>query len=367
MKLSKFSVIKLKIPFKMGFKHSSAERRATQSILVVAESKEGLRGVGEGCPREYVTHETVETAIAFFETHREQLIDKIHSLETLKHWLQEHELLIDQNPAAWCAIELALLDLLAKENNHSLEKLLGLPELKDAFQYSAVIGDAPTDQFIDQANQYLAMGFRDFKIKISGEVSRDRERIAYLQNKSADTLYIRVDANNLWQNSREAIVYFNQLDTPLVAIEEPLYALQFDQLAEVAKAIKTPIILDESFLNKSHFAPIRLQTSAFIINIRISKMGGLLRSLEISGQADTPIIIGAQVGETSILTRAALTVANTHNPMAQEGAFGTYLLKYDLVHHPLMFQAQGLLSPRAFLTPDEHGLQLAYHIDRFTK
>ena len=77
-------------------------------------------------------------------------------------------------------------------------------------------------------------------------------------------------------------------------------------------------------------------------------MGGILRSLSIAEkakQAGIPVIIGAQVGETSILTRAALTIANVYrdNLLAQEGAFGTRLLERDLIEPPLMFGKGGIL------------------------
>jgi hypothetical protein len=78
-------------------------------------------------------------------------------------------------------------------------------------------------------------------------------------------------------------------------------------------------------------------------------MGGLLRSLAVAQRAKEvgiPIIIGAQVGETSILTRVALTVANRYRDilLAQEGAFGTLLLERDLCEPPLMFGAAGRLD-----------------------
>jgi len=142
MTLTELSLIKLKIPFKVSFKHSSADRNVTQSILVGAKSASGNIGLGEGCPREYVTLETVESAIVFFENHRKSLINKVDSLQSLKDWMEEHEQIIDRNPAAWCAIELALLDLLAKDNKQSIERLLGLRELDGTFQYTAVLGDA---------------------------------------------------------------------------------------------------------------------------------------------------------------------------------------------------------------------------------
>ena len=52
MKLESLSIHPLTIPFRVRFKHSSAERTVTQSLLVVACTKNGTLGLGEGCPRE---------------------------------------------------------------------------------------------------------------------------------------------------------------------------------------------------------------------------------------------------------------------------------------------------------------------------
>ena len=78
-------------------------------------------------------------------------------------------------------------------------------------------------------------------------------------------------------------------------------------------------------------------------------MGGIFRSLAIAERArelGTKLIIGAQVGETSLLTRAALAIANNHQDhvIAQEGAFGTHLLKWDLCDPPIMFSRGGALK-----------------------
>ena len=72
------------------------------------------------------------------------------------------------------------------------------------------------------------------------------------------------------------------------------------------------------------------------------------------------IIVGAQVGETSILTRAALAVANVCRDyhVASEGAFGTYLLKRDLTSRSLMFGPGGELVSDAVLDPARPGLGL---------
>ena len=58
------------------------------------------------------------------------------------------------------------------------------------------------------------------------------------------------------------------------------------------------------------------------------------------------IIIGAHVGETSVLTRASLTLARAAGTalVAQEGAFGTHLLTRDVADPPLMFGAGGVID-----------------------
>jgi hypothetical protein len=78
-------------------------------------------------------------------------------------------------------------------------------------------------------------------------------------------------------------------------------------------------------------------------------MGGLLRSLDVvrtARDAGLKVIVGAHVGETGLLSRAALTVANSARDIliGQEGAFGTHLLRYDLVEPPIMFGSAGILD-----------------------
>jgi len=93
-------------------------------------------------------------------------------------------------------------------------------------------------------------------------------------------------------------------------------------------------------------------------------MGGLLRSLTFLNDArgyGMQVIVGAHVGETSLLTRAALTVANSASDIlvAQEGAFGTHLLANDVIDSPLMFGRGGLLDVAQQKIINDHGFGLA--------
>jgi L-alanine-DL-glutamate epimerase-like enolase superfamily enzyme len=338
----------LRIPFRVSFRHASAERSETSSLWIEATSANGIVGYGESCPRDYVTGETIETARKVFDSCRPQWLGQPVTLEFVRRWVDEHWAEVDTNPAAWCAIELALLDLVARESHRTVEQLVSLPPLPETFQYTAVVGDAGSSAFRGLVEQYRQRGFTDFKVKLSGDLSRDRGKVDVFRPWPPDSFRLRVDANNLWPTADEAIAFLQALDYPVFAVEEPIRANRYSDLARIGEALATHIVLDESVLRAEQLTMLPVLSSGWLVNVRVSKMGGLLRSLDVidaARQSGVGVIVGAQVGETSLLTRAALTVAHAAGDLlvAQEGAFGTLLLQRDICDPPIMFGASGRL------------------------
>ena len=163
---------------------------------------------------------------------------------------------------------------------------------------------------------------------------------------------MRVDANNLWPEVADAAAFLGGLETRLFAVEEPLApAGRSGDLARLADLLNTPIIVDESVTTAAAAAALPPPAARWIVNLRVSKMGGIRRSLAVvdaARAAGLGVIVGAQVGETSRLTRAGLTVAHAAGAslVAQEGAFGTLLLTHDVCDPPLMFGPGGRLDVR---------------------
>jgi L-Ala-D/L-Glu epimerase len=363
MVIERLTLTPLEIPFRTGFKHHSAERKSTQAVIASAHSRSGSWGLGEGCPREYVTGENVATCLAFFSAHREEWMG-FSGLADLIQWTENRAALIDANPAAWCAVELALLGVFAKDAALSVEALLGLPELQGDFAYTAVLGDGPIDTFRAQLQRYLGLGMRDFKVKLSGDLAADAAKVTAIQAANAGERF-RLDGNNLWSETSEAVAFLQSLPALPFALEEPLRPFDFSGMTEIVACLPVKIILDESVLRFEHLSAIPKSDARFIVNLRVSKMGGLIRSLGLAREArrlGLPLIIGAQVGETSLLTRCALSVANAFSDivLAREGAFGTLLLERDIVAKPLVFGKQGILRPGDFLQLEACGFQMAY-------
>ena len=349
MKIAKLTLQPLRIPFRVAFRHASAVRDVTQSFLVVAGSEAGNIGYGEGCPRQYVTGETDTSVVRFFEDKSRELMEQVRDLPSLLEWGKTHEQEINQNPAAWCALEMAILDLLGRDCQQPVEALLGLPPLAGPFVYSAVLGAAEGKQFSATLEKYQRIGMQDFKIKLSGDMEQDRESVAILRAAGVLPVQVRADANNLWNDWAIASDYLGSLEFPFKAVEEPLKPGQFADLARLADALSTRIVLDESVTRAEHLHCLTGDAARWIVNIRVSKMGGLVRSLQVlqaCRQMGLAIVVGAQVGETSLLTRAALVVAQTARDilLAQEGAYGTFLLQTDVAEPVLMFGNKGELD-----------------------
>ena len=345
------------IPFRAAFRHASATRRVAENVIVRIEDDDGLVGLGEGCPRHYVTGETVASAIEFLQRRAPGLATEIDSVAELAAWIAGDDE-IDANPSAACAIELALLDLLARRAGLPVERVLGLEPLAKSPHASAVYGDSPTPVFAMQAFLFAWRGLRDAKLKLSGDPRRDRWRSKLLARRGP----LRLDANNLWPDAASAISHLAPLAGSAWAAEEPVKVRDFAGMSAISRETGLTIILDESFL-KARDLDALPEDGKFAVNVRVSKHGGLIRTLHAIRAARArglKVIVGAQVGETSILARAGLVAVSAAVEAlgGYEGGYGTHLLARDLTVPSLTIGNCGAFHGEAWAATSRPGLGL---------
>jgi L-Ala-D/L-Glu epimerase / N-acetyl-D-glutamate racemase len=330
--------------FRMGFAHGSATRTETENVVCIAE-RDGLTGYGEGCPRSYVTGETVASAARFLDEHGEDLAADVDDLSGLRAWIDAHRQVIDANPAGFAAIEIALIDLFAKSAGLGLEALLGLPR-PGPVTVSSVFGVSGRGAAMAIGAGYRMFGMTDAKVKLSRDAGADRARLAIIRRMLGPGARLRGDANNLFETADECIAHLDAANAGFWAVEEPLAAGDFDGMRQVAAGTSTQIILDESATQPGDLGQV--EGSGWIVNLRVSKLGGLLRSLDmlrIARERDLGVILGCHVGETGILTRAALTLASAcaDDLIAAECGYGGYLLSRDLTRPRIRFGSGGTI------------------------
>ncbi len=334
-----FELRALDLPFKKPFKHAAAERHSSYSLLLRCVTDSGAWGFGECLPRQYVTGETRDGT---FNLLAEQILPRLvgrnfASLEEVKAFLAAcdgkapSDWVDPQVPhtAAWAAVDLALLDALGKA--HDTPVRMG-PQLSipAGFRYSVVSSASRGVKAWRSFMLYRLMGFRAAKLKIESGSAVETARLA---RKIMGRCDLRVDANMAW-DVPQAIANMRRLSQyDIHAFEQPLPADDIEGLATLVRETGLGVMVDESLNDAASLETLIERRACTAINARISKCGGLVatynrcrRALE----AGLTVQVGAQVGETSLLSAAQLIlIAAVGNVTYGEGCFGHYLLKED--------------------------------------
>lgn len=203
------------------------------------------------------------------------------------------------NPFAKAGLEMALFDILGKSLDTPLFQLLGGllrgPEIPLRFPVMPVGPELSADV----ARRMVAEGFRTIKLKVGHDpFPHDLERVRRVREAVGPDIRITVDANGGWSEN-EAVSAAPQLEELGVAfIEQPVHRLDLEGLARVRRAVRLPIMADESvFTVEDALRCIRLE-AADIISIYPGKNGGLLNAraiAELASAAGVQCAIGSNL------------------------------------------------------------------------
>jgi L-alanine-DL-glutamate epimerase-like enolase superfamily enzyme/pyrroloquinoline quinone (PQQ) biosynthesis protein C len=348
-RIESVTIYQLRIPFHQAFSHALHSREESDAVIVKVKDSDGRSGFGESVPRSYVTGETTDTMIARIRDHlapkilRENFAPGWETMEYLRSALPDWTrnvngvgTVVAWN-AAFCAVELALLDWSLRADACALGDLL--PPARYEVVYSGVISaDAPADAAV-LAKRMARLGLRQIKVKVG--THDDFARLEAVRKAVGNGVQLRADANGAW-SADEAIAQLQNLAKfKLAAIEQPVRADDVAGMKRVRDESGVPVMADESLVTMGQTRRLIDLGACDFFNIRLSKNGGIAGSLAIAGlaqKAGIKIQIGAQVGETGILSAAGRTFA-AHLPVLKfaEGSFGTWLLAEDVTFENVAF------------------------------
>ena len=352
-RIESITIYQLRIPFHQSFRHALQSREESDAVIVKVTDEEGRSGFGESLPRSYVTGETTDSMVARV---REQFAPAIFAetfapgWETLEYlqaalptWtnVDKKGLEVVAWNAAFCAVELALLDWSLRADHCALADLL--PPARAEVVYSGVISaDEPADAAA-LAKRMARLGLRHIKVKVG--TGDDIARLEAIRKAAGPGVDLRADANGAW-TATEAIANLRQLARfELQAIEQPVAAGDLAGMKQVRDQGGIPVMADEALVTLDQARRLIELKAADYFNIRLSKCGGIAGSLAIARlahEAEIKIQVGAQVGETGILSAAGRAFA-AHLPALAfaEGSFGTWLLTEDVIFENIAFGIGG--------------------------
>lgn len=265
--------------------------------VFVKYTRNGVVGIGEAAPNirynetPESTIEVIQKAIPVVEK-----FDPWHFVD-LGYAIRE---LAEEQTAAKCAIDIAIMDWVGKSLKIPLYKFLGLDKNKAPITTFSIGIDTPEvmQQKIREAAQYPIL-----KIK----VGRDNDEEIMRAVREVTDKPLRVDANEGWKNKEEAlekILWLEKLGVEF--IEQPMPAAMLEETRWLRERVHIPIIADEA-VKKAADIPTLAQAYDGI-NIKLMKSGGIqeaLRMIWMARSLGMKIMLGCMIESSCAIAAAA--------------------------------------------------------------
>jgi L-alanine-DL-glutamate epimerase-like enolase superfamily enzyme len=359
MRVVELQAFHVRIPLRKPFRHASYTRTSTDNVLVRCALEDGTVGFGEGVPREYVTGETIDSAMVLLKDSdlRSQLepVGDFPAAAALAERLQLKPIPGDdrrcQGNGARCATEMALLDAYGRHFGQPLSAVVGLLapdllEVKPWVRYSGAITTGSLGFKIRLAALSMWLyRFQQIKVKVGIAGHDDVARLHSIRKRAGSKMDIRIDANEAW-SSRDAVQRILELKPfGISAVEQPVPHEEVACLAEVRQQTALPIMLDESLCGQVDAQRVADGGLCDLFNIRLSKCGGFIPSLRLAQFARSRGLgyqLGCQIGETALLSAAGRHFAsNVRDLRYVEGSYDRHLVREALGTRNLTFRWGG--------------------------
>jgi muconate cycloisomerase len=348
----------VRVPLRRPVKHASHARTETDNVVVRCALSDGKVGWGEGVPRDYVTGETVDSAVDLLT--RSDLPGQLRPCSNFEEVVRLADRLTlapvpgddrkCRGNAARCAVELAVLDAFGRafgEPLMNVSKVLA-PDLyqpRERVQYSGVILSAKGWKARAMSLGYRLTGFRQVKVKVGIAGQDDVKRLRTIRGWLGSRIEIRLDANEAWSAS-EAADRIRALEPFGVAsVEQPVRHEEVASLATVRKQVKTPVMLDESLCSEVDADRAVRDGWCDRFNLRLSKCGGFVPTVRLAAFAARHNLgyqLGCQVGETAILSAGGRHFATGVKGLRYvEGSFDRRLVLDWLTEEDITFGRGG--------------------------
>jgi L-Ala-D/L-Glu epimerase len=337
------------LPFKVTIRHAAAARTTSESLFLRARLDDGTEGWGECLPRVYVSGEDRDQAFALLrETILPALVGRsFPSLREAVSFLEKcdgkapPEWVRPDTPqtSAWCSVDLALLDAFGRAAGEPARPGPAAgpapPDALRRYRYSGVVSADHGWRYAVSLLKVRAFRFPHVKLKVEHDGALPAARTARrLLGRRVD---LRVDANMAW-DAEQALAVIGQLQAVGIrSFEQPVASGDLDGLARLVAESSAEIVVDEGLTDRDSLQRFIARRACTGANVRISKCGGLVAAYARCREAlDAGLMlqVGCQVGESSLLSAAHLTLLQALAPLTPgvryaEGCFGRHLLRED--------------------------------------
>lgn len=261
---------------------------------------------------------------------------------------QRMDAVVKGYPYAKASVEFAAYDLAARRLGVPVHALLGgASRMRVPVTHS--IGLIGIEEAEREVAQVAAEGIRTIKIKVGVDPKRDIEIVRVIRNAVGPDVDLCVDANEGYASAGEAIRTLRAMEAyGLKYAEQPVMGIE--RISQVARAIDTPVMADESAWNAHDVIQIIAQGAVQIVSIYTTKPGGLYRAMEVAavcraagilcnvnGSVETGVgnLANIQLAAAAPAVTLSCVVPVSTPAEAQQGQVGGIFYKDDLLAEPM--------------------------------
>jgi L-alanine-DL-glutamate epimerase-like enolase superfamily enzyme len=315
----------LHIPYGRSIKWAGHTENGIDILLLVLETTEGLRGVGETPIRLRWHAATLKSLMVVLEE---------VFLPALKEVDLENEVAVDiflssytEHPLAKSLIDASCWDLRAQAASVSLWQHLGAADPN--VEISWTVTRAPPREMAGQAEKAGAIhGVRAFKVKTGQGFNVDRQAIGEIRRAVGAGASLYADSNGADKAADIPDMSKMLADHGVILFEDPCNLSPNDQFRSVQETSQLPILVDSGCRSLAQ-AKLFLDVGAKALSVKVMKTG-ITESRAISGfaqarQAGVAVGISAasSIGALSALTLSASLPLEARLAPCEETFFAT--------------------------------------------
>jgi L-alanine-DL-glutamate epimerase-like enolase superfamily enzyme len=327
----------LEIPFRLSVTHGARAGRTSSDSLVLKLFGGGRSGYGEAVVREYVSG----SLGAGEDFQREAARITTSLLAPLRDrdlsWQEAAEYLAgldcdSRSLPLLCAVETALLALAIAEAGGDAYTFLSMEPQRTSVVYGGVFPMLPLEQGRKYLDICAAMKLADLKVKVGTDAAYTAAILSLCRERLGGACDLRVDANGAWSTEDAESQMEICVRHGVRVIEQPFHVSAKETSVSLARMKERgfTLVADEGILGAADVRSIAASGVYQMLNLRLSKNGGLFRVLALAREAEASGLayqLGCMVGETGILSALGrLTASLLPKPAYLEGGYDDALL-----------------------------------------
>ena len=324
-----------------GWKFARAQVPQLEGWLLQLTDDDGHTGLGyaHAIPAITTQGSGAQAALQF-------LLPRLQGREvgSIAEVVEEIDAALNYAASVKAAVDMALHDLQARRLGVPVHVLLG-GALHTRLPQSRILAIKTPAEIAAQAAALAAEGYGQLKLKLSGDMLLDAQRIAEVRSAVGGGVVLTLDPNQSYSAKQmlSAFARFERHDIAL--IEQPVPAADWAGLALLTRTLPVAVEADESAQTVHDVFRLVSERMVDVINLKVTKLGGLRRFMQAAKLCEAGgvgVRVGAAFGPAllqAMSLQAASTVAAL--PIACELAEHLHLL--DDPFEPLPV-AQGRLA-----------------------